>query len=240
MIFHSGIFYPEEKEELLSLVTPIKDGEKHKAFILPHMALKYCAHLYREVFASISDGTRIIALLPLHREPLLKDEGKILFSPQERTESTPLGDVRIGSLGYTDSASYEAEEYSLELLYPFTAFHNPSSVLYPLFSAAESSQDVKKLTALLSSLDDGNTAFIVSSNMTGKVKNAEEVSSGREMMTELLAKKEPLLDLWRKGRITPCGAPLIESVSRITASAWTLIGISEKETMAGHAAFYGD
>ena len=68
MIYHEDIFYPSEKDALMKLVSPIEDDARHKAFILPHMALEYIAHLYRKAFASIPDGTRIIGLFPLHRE----------------------------------------------------------------------------------------------------------------------------------------------------------------------------
>lgn len=239
MIYHSGIFYPDTKEELIKLVTPIEEKETHKAFILPHMELKSIAHLYREVFGSIRNGMRIIALIPIHREVLIKDNGKKLFSPLSRIEETTLGNVKIESLGYDDSAPYEEEEYSLELLYPFIAYHNPDSVLYPVFAHLESGEDTKKLANDLKKLDDGNTVFIASSNMTAKMETSD-VECERDKMVSLLENGEKLMERWKKGRISACGTPLIESISRIGSGRWHLLGISEKETKAGHAALYMD
>ncbi len=240
MIYHSGIFYPEDNEELLALVSPIGNEERHKAFILPHMRLEYIAALYRTAFASIPDGTRIVLLLPLHREVLEKDKGKKLFSSKTRKEETALGSVNILSLGFDDAGPYEEEEYSLELFYPFIAFHNPSSTLCPLFTRLENSEDVKMLAKYLFTLDDGNTIFITSSNMTDKLPE-DAVSPERDKVVHMLENGEHLMDEWRKGHIRGCGIPLIESISRICGNGkWKLIGISEKETKAGHAALYID
>ena len=57
MRYHEDIFYPSAKEELIGLLEPIGVNDEHKAFIVPHMALGYIAHLYRAVFSSIPDGT---------------------------------------------------------------------------------------------------------------------------------------------------------------------------------------
>lgn len=239
MIYHSGIFYPEREEALRKLTEPIGQSEAHKAFILPHMRLDFIAGLYRTAFASISDGRRIVALLPLHRELLSADRGKKILTSPSRIEKTPLGDVRITSLGSGDGETYEEEEYSLELLYPFVASHNPSSELCPVFTRLESSQDAKELESFLRTLDDGNTVFIVSSNMTGKLPE-EQIAAERGKVVEMLGKGEGLMDEWRKGHISPCGAPIITAVSRLGSGRWQLIGISEKETKAGHAALFMD
>lgn len=239
MIYHSGIFYPDDKAELEKLVTPIEEGKMHKAFILPHMRLEYIAALYRNAFSSIPDGKRIVAILPLHREPLLRDEGKKLFFSRSRNEETALGSVTIKALGEDDAAPYEEEEYSLELLYPFIAAHNPSSVLCPIFSHLETSSDSKQLSAFLQTLDDGNTIFIVSSNMTGKIEEAK-VAAERDKVILMLEEGNGLMDDWRKGHITACACPQITALSRLGSGKWQLLGISEKETKAGHAALFMD
>ena len=239
MICHSGIFYPSDKEEIEKLVAPVGDERVHKAFILPHMELRSVAALYRMAFSSIRNGMRIVAILPIHRELLMRDEGKLMLTSAERTEETPLGKVRIGSLGCGDVSPYEEEEYSLELLYPFAAAHTPDSLLCPIFTRLKSADDSRKLTAMLQKLDDGNTVFITSSNMTAKLPESE-IAAKRDRVIDMLTKGEHLIDLWRKGHITACGAPAIEAVSRLGSGRWTLMGISEKETKAGHAALYMD
>ena len=240
MIYHSSIFYPGNRDELLAAVSPIAAGVPHRAFILPHQALQYSAHLYREAFASIPDGTRIVAFLPLHREPLIRDSSSILFSPSEREERTELGIVRIGSLGYPSSASYEEEEYSLELLYPFIAYHNPASTLYPVFMHARTSQDARLLAGIAEALDDGRTAFIISSNMTGRGLAEEKVKEERDRTIKAIESGDGLLDQWHKGRIGACGTPAIEALQRALRSRWRFAGLGTEERMAGHAYFYMD
>ena len=239
MIYHSGIFYPDDREELERLVMPVERGDEHKAFILPHMQLAPIAGLYRKVFSSIPDGKRVIALIPLHREMLAADEGKLWLPAAARTEETPLGPVRIGSVCCGDGSPYEEEEYGAELLYPYAAAYLPHSEICPVFTCIRSAEESKKLSAFLRSLDDGHTAFIVSSNMTGKLP-AESVAAARDAMIEHLESGDHLLDLWRKGHISACGAPVIESLSRLSDGRWHLAGISEKETGAGHAALWMD
>lgn len=239
MMYHGGIFYPDDKEKLEELVAPIIESDEHKAFILPHMELRSIAALYRKAFGSIRNGKRIVALIPIHRELLLRDNDKKLFSPSPRNEETPLGRIRIGSLGFDDSTPYEEEEYAAELLYPFAAYHNPDSVLCPIFAHPENSDDVKKLSSILKELDDGETVFIASSNMTAKLPE-DAIEKERDEIINLLSDGAKLMDGWKKGRITACGTPLIESLSRIGSGKWKLIGISEKETKAGHAALYMD
>ena len=239
MIYHSSIFYPESKEELSRLVSPIEDTAAHKAFILPHMRLEYIAHLYRSVFSSIPDGRRVVAILPIHRELLERDEGKIMLTAASRIEETTLGPVRIESAGAGDASVYEEEEYSLELLYPFMAYHNPSSTLIPVFTHIVSAENTKKLHAFLKTLDDGNTSFIVSSNMTAKLPQ-ESVAPERDKVIAALERGENLMDQWRKGHVKACGTPAISATGRLGSGRWTLIGVSEKETKAGHAALYMD
>lgn len=239
MIYHSGIFYPDNEEKLRALATVTEKGDSHKAFILPHMHLDYIANLYRKAFASIDDGKRIVAILPIHREVLVKDEGKIIFSPASREEETLLGKVKVKSLCEDDAAPYEEEEYSQELLYPFVAANTPSSEICPIFTKIRNSENVKKLTAFLRTLDDGNTVFILSSNMTGKLPEVN-VTEERDKAIGLLERGENALDMWQKGHIGICAFPQIVALSRLGSGKWHLMGVSEKETRAGHAALYMD
>lgn len=234
MMYHSGIFYPEDKEELSKLVGNAEKKEAHRFFILPHMRLDAIAGLYRTAFSMIPDGRRIIAILPLHREPLEKDRGRIVFTSPDKIVETPLGSVRLQSLGASDASSYEEEEYSLELLYPFVAAATPNATLCPVFVRLEGAEDCRRLAGFLKPYDDGRSIFIVSSNMTARMDGAE---AERDRMIGLIEGGEHLIDLWRKGRISACGAPAIECLSRIGGGRWRLIGVGEDERLAGHAAF---
>lgn len=235
MIYHSGIFYPSDRAEL-DEITGRKEAEpasSPKAIILPHMDLRRAASLYRKAFSSIQDGKRIAAILPLHRPPLECDKPSFLFSSRERTEDFINGSIVIENAGLPYADAYEKEEAALELIYPFISSYCPSSHLVPVFSAALSSQEVKKLTETVHSLDDGNTVFIVSSNMTGLT--GDPVAE-RDRMIERLISGESLLDSFRKGRISACGTPIIEAVSRALPGSWELIGKADDDRKAGHAA----
>lgn len=233
MIYHSGIFYPSDKEELEKLAERTGKRDRAKAFILPHMDLRRCADLYRAVFSSIPDGTRVVAVLPLHRPPLLSDKDAFLFSSRARTEHFITGDVRIGHIELPYADAYEKEEYSLELLYPFMTSFCPSSELIPVFSYAQSGKDVRKLMEVIESLDEENTIFIVSSNMTDK---RPDPVPERDRMIEILLSGESILDEYRKGHITACAAPVIEAVSRVIPGKWELVGTVGDDKAAGHAA----
>ena len=137
MIYHSGIFYPSDKDELSKLAGK-RDGCAErcpKAFILPHMDLRRCIDLYRKAFSMIPDGKRIAALLPLHRPPLENDRPSFLFSSPGRTEHFITGDIEIEEAGLPHADAYEKEEASLELLFPLIASYCPSSHLIAIFSS---------------------------------------------------------------------------------------------------------
>ena len=97
---------------------------------------------------------------------------------------------------------------------------------------------MKKLSRILSGYDDGNTVFIISSNMTGRLDKG--IEEERDSAVNLILSSEHLMDAWMKGKLRACGAPLAEAVRRYAGGRWKLIGISEKETKAGHAALYMD
>ena len=237
MIYHSGIFYPSDKDELSKLAGK-RDGCAErcpKAFILPHMDLRRCIDLYRKAFSMIPDGKRIAALLPLHRPPLENDRPSFLFSSAGRTEHFITGDIEIEEAGLPHADAYEKEEASLELLFPLIASYCPSSHLIAIFSSALSAGEVRKLTETVHSLDDGNTVFIVSSNMTGLADNHE---AEMDRMIERLLSGEPLLDGYRKGHISACGTPIIEALSRAVPGKWELIGKAGNDRKAGHAALF--
>ena len=235
MIYHSGIFYPSDKAGL-DAITGRKEEEpisSPRAIILPHMDLRRAADLYRKAFETIQDGKRIVLFIPLHRPPLEGDKDSFLFFSRERTEKFINGDIAIENAGKPFSDPYEKEEASLELVFPFIASYCPSSHLVPIFSAALKSQEVRKLTETIHSLDDGNTVFVISSNMTGLSDNAEEE---RDRMIGILISGRPILDDFRKGHISACGSPIIEAVSRAIPGSWKLIGTAPDDRKAGHAA----
>ena len=218
MRYHGTIFYPEERSELLSLVEAEKDSDPIRAAILPHMGLWQCQEAYRSVFRTIPDCKRIIALLPLHRPPLERDGGSIMFESKEEAEDTPLGEVRIGTFGLGDASFFHA------------------TTLTEIYTYVKKSEDMKKLRHFLSSMDDGNTVFLISSNMTGRLQE-DEMRRMRSSTIDAILEGGHLLDKWRKGRIGACATAEIESVSAILGGRWELIWTREEDSICGHAGF---
>ena len=64
--YHEGIFYPEDKTELDSLLGNVNVDKTASALILPHASLKTIASLVREGFSYSKDKERVIILSPLH------------------------------------------------------------------------------------------------------------------------------------------------------------------------------
>ena len=236
MIYHNAIFYPDSKEELEALVLPVEHLGKARCAIVPHMALRGCATFYRSVFSSIPDGTRIVALLPLHRPPLSEHGGKILFESRAANECTLLGNVRIGSFGLEDGRAYDKEEYSRELILPFAAAYTPSSTLHAVYTYVKKSKDMKELRHFLSSIDDGNTFFLISSNMTPELPE-NEMARMMDATIKAIESEDHLLDLYQKGRIGACATAEIECVRSVAKGRWELIGKRDEDKMCGHACF---
>lgn len=236
-MIHEDIFYPSRKEELEKLLGGRLERTKSKAFIVPHMEMSRIASLYREVFSRIPDGAPVTALLPLHREKLLKDEGKLAFSPDKDFWDMPSGRVKLAPSPFPSSLPYESEEFSGELLAAASAFYCPHSALRLVWSDVKKSEDVRKLVSILRDFCDNNETYIVSSNLTEELKGAELKEKGASAI-QLLESGEALLDPIRKGRLRACGGVLIETVSRLVPGRWKLIGTVPDEKYAAHAAFY--
>ena len=89
MIYHSAIFYPEDKDELRKLASIDERKEEGSAFILPQMMLSRSAFLYRQVFGRIADGREITLIVPLRREMLEKDRGSLFFQNMQDSLNLP-------------------------------------------------------------------------------------------------------------------------------------------------------
>ena len=235
MIYHNSIFYPDDRESLLSLVAPIERKERARAAIVPHMDARKCAPFYRSVFSCIEDGMRIVALLPLHRPPLSSDSAFRLFE-SKTSEETPLGSVNVGTFGLRDGSAYDEEEYSRELILPFAAYSTPSSELHFIYTYLKKSKDMKELRHFLSSIDDGNTFFLISSNMTPELPD-NEMARMMDATIKAIESEDHLLDLYQKGRIGACATAEIECVRSVAKGRWKLIGKRDEDKMCGHACF---
>ena len=233
---HEDIFFPSDREKLEKLLGDREKKDFHSALIVPHMGLEGCADLYREVFSHIEDGQRITLLLPLHREPLLKDGDTFIWESTESVMDTPCGKVSIVKTGLPSSPAYESEEYTAELFSVCCAYFNPSSPVRILWTYVHTSDQVKKLVRLLEKDRNDDDVYVVSSNLTGEIPE-NEIEEKKRDAVEIIESGVPLLDLVNKGRMKACGAGLIEAVSRIVDGRWTLLGTVNNEKCVAHAAF---
>jgi len=142
-VYHSSIFYPNDKDELLKLTAPLEKKEPKRAIIVPHQDMRKCYMAYQEAFRYIPDFSRIIALLPIHSERLIKDDGKIIFQGDDEI-TTPLGTIYLEDLGIDRANYYQEEEYSGELILPFVQTSCPHSTLAFLYVKAENSEETKR------------------------------------------------------------------------------------------------
>ena len=60
MKYHEGIFYPEDKTELDSLLGNVNEDKTASALILPHASLKTIASLVREGFSYTKNKEMVI------------------------------------------------------------------------------------------------------------------------------------------------------------------------------------
>ncbi len=234
-VYHSAIFYPEDKKELLALSAPLEKKEYSKAVIVPHQDLRKCYKAYQEAFSHIPDNSKIIALLPIHSEKLIKDKASIVFEYDEAEIETPLGMIRLKSLGLERCGYYGEEEYSAELIFPYIITSCPNSTLSVVFAKVENSDECKKLSKLIEKWNNDDTFFIISSNLTGRLKT-EELVKEKAKAIQMLESGTKLLDSYRKGHCNICAAPIIDALGRIINGKWALI-CDVDDTITGHAAF---
>ena len=234
-VYHSSIFYPSDKDELLKLATPLEKKERKRAIIVPHQDLRKCYKHYQEAFRYIPDNSRIIALIPIHSEKLMKDNDHIAFEGDDEI-ITPLGKIYIEQLGLEKAPYYQEEEYASEPILPFVQTSTPHSTLSIIYVKAEDSEDCKRLSKLIEKWNNNNTFFIISSNLTGIVRE-NEIEKEKDRAIEMLENGARLLDSYRKGHVGICASPIIDALSRIIAGKWKLIYTAD-DTITGHASFY--
>lgn len=237
-LYHDAIFYPKEAEELSELTTPLEKLDAAKAIIVPHQDLRRCSELYKEAFRHVlPQAKRIIILSPIHGEVLMQDEGHFIFEGNAGSAVTPVGCVEIKSLGLEAREYYAEEEYAPELILPYIARENTERDVYIVYTSIESADESKKLAKLIAKWNDEDTLFIISSNLTGKMKK-DEMLSGRDEAASLIVNNEKLMELYRKKKIAICASGIIDAMNRALEGSWHMVGLSDNDESTGHGAFY--
>lgn len=235
--YHSFIFYPDDKAELEKLAERKEKLSPKKAIIVPHMDLRRAANLYQEAFRYIPDASRIIALIPIHSERLASDSDSIVFEENSNQIETPLGNIDLTPLGIEKQDAYAKEEFSTELILPYVLSSVKNYQLSVVYVKAENSEECKKLSRLIEKWNDDNTFFIISSNLTDRLNNKDEVEKEKKKALDYLESGDKLLDIYRKGHISICASPIIDALSRVIPGKWKPIATLE-DTITGHASLY--
>lgn len=238
-LYHSAIFYPDEITAIEEMTDGIaKNGENAKALILPHGDLRKLYTLYRESFRFIPDSiNHVIILAPLHSDFLIEDKEEIAAEGGCGSIETFYGGLNIKSLGLKVNEAYSEEEAAPELVLPFIKCLLPEADISIVYAKVDTSEKSKRFSTMLRKWQNQDTFFIISSNLTGKLKK-DEVKTARENASEYITGKTHLLDAQNKHLIDICGAGIIDSFNRVNDGTWNLIGFSDNDTITGHGAFY--
>mgnify|MGYP004509903753 FL=1 len=237
-LYHESIFYPENEEELSLLVGDTEDsGINAKALILPHGDLRRLAPLYRDALSYAKNKKRFIIIVPIHNTLLEEDKAEIALESECGILSTPLGDVNIVPSGLKVNEAYAEEEPAGELILPFIAKNFKDAAVSIIYAKIDNAKESKKLAEILKSLNSEETIFIISSNLTGKVK-AEELIEKRDKNAHILFDLKYLLDVYNKKECDICASGIIDSYNRINDNEWQLIAFADNDTITAHGAFY--
>lgn len=236
-LYHGSIFYPEEIDKLNEMTESTPSDIKAKAIIVPHQDLRKAYKLYVEAFKYCQWAKRVIILAPLHSEKLLRDGSKFFFEGCSGSLETPLGKVELKALTDSVHEYYAEEEYSAELPILYIAKNMPEVEVSVVYSAIENAEEAKKYASLLKKWNNEYTLFIISSNLTCKMKQ-DEMLAKRDEGARLIESGDKLMELYRKKRVTMCAAPIIDALNRAIPGNWHLIGLNENDETTGHGAFF--
>ncbi len=229
-VYHEAIFYPSESRDLDKLVSRDNNILDASAIIVPHQDLRKCAPLYNKAFSLKKDIKSFLILAPLHSGTLENDSAELFFEDKSDAVETPLGTVRLRSLGFRDASSYLLEEPGPELPLLYIAKYYPESTVSVLFFNMEKAKDVKEGIRILKNKLNPLPFFIISSNLSSTLATRDEEK-------ERLILSDHLMEAYTKKKTGICAAPAIEAVNGLLDGEWVFLGYSD-DTKVGHAAFY--
>ncbi len=193
----SGMFYPANRSELLSLVeklladvAPKPNGPAPKVIVAPHAGYVYSGPIAASAFKLFepigSTIERIVLIGPAHRVYL---EG--IAHAGAATFVTPLGEAEvderaIGALsGITQNSRAHAQEHSLEVEIPFIQHIAPNAKIVPLVLGQVSPQMVGE--TLLSLWGGPETRIVISSDLSHYLPYSEGKAMDRHTAEHILA-----------------------------------------------------
>lgn len=238
-LYHGAIFYPEELDELSSMTDNIEEHtEKASALILPHGDLRKLYKLYSSAFGYIPKSAKhVIIITPIHSELLTEDEDEIALESSMGTLETFYGDIAIKSLGLKVNEAYAEEESAPEIILPYIKRMLPDTSVSIVYSRIDTADESKKLSHMIRKWQEPDTFFIISSNLSGRIRK-EEIDKVRDEAAYYITEGAHLLDVRNKHKADICASGIIDSMNRVSNKPWHLIAFSDNDTITAHGAFY--
>ena len=178
----SGTFYPESKEDLVSLIDHFykqaaveKFNKPPKALLVPHAGYIYSGPIAAYAYKILKgfNFTMVILIGPSHIYPP-SSEAKLIACPSGFWQ-TPLGQVK--SLSYLDfdqlknnqlfqeSIEIHKLEHCLEVQIPFLQTVLTNFAIFPLLTNGLSKSNIEQTAEIIKSILQDDTLLIVSSDL---------------------------------------------------------------------------
>ena len=221
----AGMFYPEEKKEILEYLRSFgfeeSSGGHAKAIIAPHGAWNYSGSLVAKAFFSAmgrsSSIKRVVLLGPIHDK---REKG--LFLSNSHSFHTPIGNIPVDreiseelefhSKFFEINDIPHLSEHSIEILLPFVKYCFPEASIVPILMGQPKAQYIYDLAKALKDvimpvLDE--TLIIVSSNLSSNTDQKTAQILAEEVLRLFSEKNSPALaSAILEERLNACGAAL--------------------------------
>lgn len=207
-----NIFYPNDKPRFDSFLPDVLDGDREsRIVIMPHASLEFINELIAESLNHLKPSKKFLILAPTHSTNLVAG----IYDTAQESFNSVYGPVKLGSFDEIMTKDEDVDrEYTFELVINALAKYYPDATFYPVLCAANSKKDLFTLKSLISSSIFDGFSIIVSGNLTASATKAE-IDRAATLLTDMLSKREPLLDMIRRGHITSCMAYILEALSVI-------------------------
>jgi AmmeMemoRadiSam system protein B len=221
----AGMFYPEEKKEILEYLRSFgfeeSNGGHAKAIIAPHGAWNYSGSLVARAFFSAmgrsSSIKRVVLLGPIHDK---REKG--LFLSNSHSFHTPIGNIPVDreiseelefhSKFFEINDIPHLSEHSIEILLPFVKYCFPEASIVPILMGQPKAQYIYDLAKALKEvimpvLDE--TLIIVSSNLSSNTDQKTAQVLAEEVLRLFSEKNSPALaSAILEERLNACGGAL--------------------------------
>ena len=213
----SGIFYPEEKSKLQSLVQDLMQptatdesvhsapqGHQLRALIVPHASYRHIGTYLARAFATIRRPHQIDRVVLL--STVRRDFEDAVFIPDFTAFDCPLKSVAVDQTAINQLAEAGApfkidnlphtEEHAQEVLLPMLSECCPEAEIVPLLIGNNSKNLLDKAASILSTTgfaDEPNTLWVLSSNLSSFTDSVNAQKEAKQFLDQLAHPSDRLL-----------------------------------------------